>query len=116
MLHLVDDGGVTGVKLIVPLRVVADDGAVGLGQIGDNVDASVGEHGHALLVVGGGVEGVDTDGVCAELLEDGNVTGATSDVCERVLVVTAGLIGLGAAVGGVLLLVGDTPHEAARRC
>ena len=115
LLHLVDDSGVASVQLVVPLRVIAYDGVIGLGQIGDNVDASVGEHGHALLVVGGGVEGVDTDGVCAELLENGNVTGATSDICERVLVVTAGLVGRGAAVGGVLLLVGDTPHEATRR-
>jgi hypothetical protein len=112
--HRVNDLGVTGVELIVPRRVVADDGGIGLGQIGDDVDASVCKHRHALVVVGGGVNGVDTDGVCAELLENGKITRAAGNIGEGVLVVTTLLRAGGAAVGGVLLLVGDTPHEAAR--
>lgn len=72
--HLIDNGHVALVDGGGPSWVVTDDGVLGLRQVGNNVDASIGECVHAVLVVLAGVDGVDTDGVGLELLEVLDVT------------------------------------------
>jgi hypothetical protein len=56
-----------------------------------------------------GIDGVDTDHVCKELFEVGNVPSAGGAVGERIGVGT--VFGLG-AVGLVILLVGNPFEEA----
>ena len=83
--------------------VVADTGLLTvereLGGVGveSNVDTSVVQHLHALVVVLAVVNGVDTDGVDAELLEQLDVAGQRLGVGDRV-----------GGIGGTTGLVGDT--------
>lgn len=56
------------------------DGVVGGVDVEGQVDAGGVESGHASVVVRSVVDGVDTDGVDAQLLELGNVTRASGDV------------------------------------
>jgi hypothetical protein len=72
--HLVDNGHVALVESGGPSWVVTDDRVLGLRQICNNVDASIGERIHAVFVVFGRVDGVDTDRVCLDLLEVLDVT------------------------------------------
>lgn len=104
----VDDGGVALVQGSVPLGVAADDGLVGRGQVGDDVDASVGEQRHAGVVVGGGVDGVGTDDVGAGSSQDGDISLAEGLVGERVDVVGAAGGSLGSLRGAGVLLVRNT--------
>jgi hypothetical protein len=53
-------------------------------DIEDQVDAGSSKHGHALIVVQSGVDGVDTDGVDAETLEKGDITSADIGVRQRI--------------------------------
>lgn len=107
--HRLYDRDVTGVELVGPLGVITVDGDVGRGQVGDDVDASVGKQRHALVVVSIGVDGVDTDGVGAELLEVRNVTLAARRVGERV-----GVRRRRVAASDVLLVC-DTTDEAGQK-
>jgi len=72
-------------------------------DIEHEVDAGSGKHGHALVVVNMGVDGVDTDGVDAELLEQEDVTSANLGVGERVGAALVGSTSTG--------LVINTLHE-----
>lgn len=94
--HLVNDGGVAGIQDIIPLGVIADDGSAGLRKVGHNVDASILEQLHTLLVVLLGVDSVHTDGVGLQLLHQGDITLAGLYVCKGILVAVisaAGAIG-----------------------
>lgn len=99
------DGGEDALEVDGVVRRVgvgAVDGVLGVVDIGNEVDASVGELLHALLVVLGVIDGVDTDGVHTEVLELGNVTTADGGIGQGVDV-------LGRATG---LVVDTTDVEA----
>jgi len=53
-------------------------------DIENQVDTSSSKHGHALIVVQGCVDGVDTDGVDTETLEKGDITSANIRVRQRI--------------------------------
>lgn len=93
----VNDRGVAAVQSGAPLGVATDDGLVGRGQVGDDVDASVGEQRHAGVVVGGGVDGVGADHVGAGSSQDGDISLAEGLVGQGVDVVRA----RGGALGGL---------------
>ena len=103
--HLVNDFSVTVVQLDSPAGAVSGDGKAGLGKIGNNVDTVVGKEVETLVVVDGGVDGVDTDDVSLKLLEVGKITLASGTISQG--------IGEGIATGRVLqlLLVSNTSHE-----
>jgi hypothetical protein len=82
--HLVHDAHVAAGERGCPSWSVTNDGVLGFGQICYNVDASISERIHAGLVVLGRVDGIDTNGVCLDLLEEFDVTLARSSVGERV--------------------------------
>ena len=84
--EFVDNGGVAFIEIIVPLGVVTVDGGCRLSQIGNNVDASIVKEFHTLLVILLRVDGIDTDGVGVEFLQERDITFAGLDVGERVLV------------------------------
>lgn len=91
------DSGEDGLEVdgVVRLMGVGSvDGVERVVDVGNEVDASVGELGHALIVVLGVVDGVDTDGVDAKLLELGNVTAADGGIGQGVDVLgrTTGLV------------------------
>lgn len=63
------------VNLVVGrMRILAVEGVLGSVDIKDEIDASVGKSLHALIVLDGVVDTVDTDGVDAQLLELLDVT------------------------------------------
>lgn len=99
----VDDGGVASVEIIVPSRVGTNDGVAGRGQIGDNVDASIVQHLHALVVVGRRVDGVDTDGVGSHSRQVGDISLTLGSICQRVDVVIGGVGRCRGAVGAIFL-------------
>ena len=66
------------------LGVLTVEGVLGGVDVEDEVDASIGESVHALVVVGGVIDGVDTDGVQAEILEVLDVTLATVGIGDGV--------------------------------
>lgn len=68
-------------------------------DVKDQVDAGSSEHSHALVVVEGSVDGVDTDSVDTETLEKGDITGANIWVGQRV---PLGLADLGGSTGLVI--------------
>ena len=80
----VDDARVARHEGRVPRRVVALDGDAGLTQVGNDVDAGVGQLRHALLVVLGRIHGVDADRVSAQLLQQRHVARAALGVGQRV--------------------------------
>lgn len=84
LLHLVDHGPVAGEQVGVPAGGVSVDGQRGLAQIGEDVDAGGLEQAHAGRVVGRGVDGIGSDHVCAELLQQRNVTLAVGLAGQRV--------------------------------
>jgi hypothetical protein len=100
----IDDREVTLVQVVVPGGVVAVDGLVGGGKVGHDVDASICEHVHAIIVVLGGVNGVNTDRVCAQSSEVRNIARADGCIGQRVRVRRVGAV-------GHVLLVCDTAHE-----
>jgi hypothetical protein len=53
-------------------------------DIENQVDTGSSKHGHALIVVQGWVDGVDTDGVDTETLEKGDITSANIRVRQRI--------------------------------
>ena len=83
----VDDAGIASEELSIPGWLVSIDGGVGGRQIGNDVDAGVLKHLHALFVVFRWVDGIYSDGICLELLEVGDVSFASVDVGQRVDVV-----------------------------
>lgn len=74
--HGIDDLGVAEIQVIVPGRAVSNDGLARGRQISNHVDASICQHLHAWVVVCGRVDGIDTDGVGAQLSEERNVSRA----------------------------------------
>lgn len=78
------------------------DGVLGVVHIENQVDASVVEGLHTLIVAGAVVDGVDTDNVDTELLEVRDITLADLGVGKRILV-----------SGGTTRLVIDTTQEEA---
>lgn len=82
--EVVNDTLVPSEEVRVPARVVTLDRLAGDAEIRDHVDACVGEGVHARLVVGRGVDGVDTDGVGAQLLQEWDVTRAARRIRQRV--------------------------------
>jgi len=68
-------------------------------DVKDQVDAGSSEHSHALVVVEGSVDRVDTDSVDTETLEKGDITGANIWVGQRV---PLGLADLGGSTGLVI--------------
>jgi hypothetical protein len=82
------DGGEDALEVVGVVRLgrrSAVDRVLGGADVEGEVDASIGEGVHALLVVASVVDGVDADGVDAELLELGNVTLAASSVGDGIL-------------------------------
>jgi hypothetical protein len=71
---------VSGPRLLV-VQVLLREGSV---DVKNQVDTGRGHQGHALIVVESRVNGVDTDGVDSELLEEEDVTSTGVDVGERV--------------------------------
>lgn len=83
------DGSEDALKVDLVVRpggLLTVDGVERVVDIQGQVDASVGEGLHALIVVGRVVDAVDTDGVQAKLLELGNVTLARLGVGNGVFV------------------------------
>jgi hypothetical protein len=72
--HLVDNAHIALVEGGRPSWIVTNDRVFGLGQVRNNVDASISERGHTILVVLGRVDGIDTDRVGLKLLEILDVT------------------------------------------
>lgn len=110
--HGVDHACVAGIQRVVPLGIIAIDGLVWSRKIGNDIDAGVGQRGHRGIVVGGGVERVDTNDVGSELEKVWNIAIDTRGVCERVIVAAAGRCARHGGVAGVVLLVCYTPEEA----
>ena len=71
--HGVNDTGVAVVQGELPGRITAVDGDACVGEISNNVDASVGEKLHAIIVIGCRVNVVGTNDVGAQLLHVGDV-------------------------------------------
>ena len=107
--HLVNDLGVALQVVEGPRRLLAVDGLGGGTEIGHDIDAGFVEQLHAPGVVRLGVDGIDTDGVGAGLLENGDISGTSADVGERVDVLV--VVVDRCAVDLDALLVGDTLHE-----
>ena len=80
----IDDGGITPEEVDVPLRIFSGNRLGGAGQVGEDVDARVGQVVHAGIVVGGGIDRVDPNKVGLELFEDGDITGATGGIAQGV--------------------------------
>lgn len=110
LLHLVDHGRVAGVQVGVPAGGVSVDGHGGLAQIREDVDAGSLEQGHAGRVVGRGVDGVGSDHVGAELLQQRDITLAVGLAGQRV---DEGGVARGAGGAGLanILLVRNTLDE-----
>lgn len=87
--QLVDHAGVAGVQAREPGWVVAVNGLGWVREIGDQVDACIGQQLHTLRVVGTGVDRVGSDDVGAKLLENGNITLASGGIGQGVLVAGA---------------------------
>ena len=103
----VDDLLVAVVQLDGPGWVDSVDGGVWRGQVSQDVDAGVVERLHALGVVRGGIDSIDTDDVGVQLLEVWDISGTGLVVGERV--VNKGTrCSISGHVRGVLL-VGNTP-------
>jgi hypothetical protein len=82
--HLIDDTSVAVVEINSPTGIVSVDGETRLGQVGNDIDASICELGHAVRVILLGVNGVNTNGVGVELLEHGDITLACSRIGEGI--------------------------------
>lgn len=82
--EVVDDPLVPGEEVRVPARVIALNRLAGDAEVCDHVDACVGEGVHARLVVGRWVDGVDTNRVGAQLLQEWDVTRAAGRIRQRV--------------------------------
>lgn len=107
--HLVDDGLVAGEEVGVPAGGVTVDGQGRLSQVGEDVDAGIVEELHAGGVIGRGVNGVGSDHVGAQLLEQRNVTLAVGLAGERV---DEGRVARGGGSGlADILLVRNTLDE-----
>lgn len=106
--ELVDDSGVSGEQVDVPLGVVSVDGLVWLRQVGNDIDAGVGQCVHTLGVVERRVQCVHSDDVGLQLLHVGDVSGAHREVAQGVHERRAA-----GHVHGVLL-VRDTLHQELR--
>jgi hypothetical protein len=115
VLHqLINHARVALIGLGCPSWVVSDDRVSRLRQVCNDVDASISEGVHACLVVRGRVDGVDTDGVCLDLLEVLDITLARRRVGEGVDDLELAIDRLcGVCVDP--LLVGDTLHETKSR-
>ncbi|KAI6770993.1 hypothetical protein HG531_009848 [Fusarium graminearum] len=106
--ELIDNVNVSLVQLNVPLGVVSVDGEGRLGKIRDNVDTGIIEELHTSRVVGRGVNGVGSDDVGTELLEERDIALTSLLVGERVDV---GLLTGALTSSSRVLLVSDTLHE-----
>ena len=82
----IDHGGVPGVEVIIPCWARSDDGGAGRRQICDDIDSSVLQELHTLVVVLVWVDGVGSDRVGAQLGEVGNVSSAGGSIGERIFV------------------------------
>lgn len=98
-LELVNDRGVSVKEINVPRRRSTVDGEARGGEVGENVDAVFGKEVDTVVVVQGGVDGVNTNDVCFELQEVGKIALAGSTVSKRVREE-----GAGRGVGAVLLV------------
>lgn len=72
--HLVDHSRVPRIQRGVPLRIAAVDRLRRIRQVGDHVDACVGQRVHASRVVLVRVNGVHADRVGAQFLQEGDVS------------------------------------------
>ena len=88
----IDDAGVPVVERELPGRVTSIDGDGRVGEIGDNVDARIRKKLHAVVMVGGRVNGVGTNDVGAQLLQVGNITLAGGLVGQRISGITLWLV------------------------
>ena len=79
---------VEGLSILTVERVLGGVGVKG------NIDTGVVEHLHALVVVLGVVDGVDTDGVDTEILEVGDIAPQALEVEERVLCISSTTCGV----------------------
>ncbi len=111
--HGVDDALEELEEVDIPLRVGAVDGDGGVAQVSNDIDARVGEHLHAIIVVAGGVDAVCTNEVGVERHQVGNVALAVGLAHERV---DKGGVARGgvAATGRRVLLVGDAANNELR--
>jgi len=98
----VNHGRVASVNGVIPLRRVTVDRRLRLGKIADDIDACILQQLHARGVVRFRVDGVHTDGVGPQLLEQRNIPLTSSFVGEGVFVERRRI--------GALLLVGNTLH------
>lgn len=80
----INDGSVAFVEREFPSRVSTVDRVGGGAKIDNHVDVTVGECVHAVGVVIGRVDTVNTDGVCADGSQVGDITLARAQVGERV--------------------------------
>ena len=101
----INDSGVTLEDVGVPHGVILLNGLGGGRQITDDVDTSVGQSAHTLVVGGVGVDGVSTDNVGAQLLQVGDITLAAVSIGQGVDVVVAAAT---TVTGAVVGLVGNT--------
>lgn len=92
----IDDRGVPLVQIGVPDGRVAIDGLRGLREIGDQVDAGICKHAHALAVVLVGIDGIDAHDIGSQLLQQRDIALAARRIGERVDVgrVRAGVVGI----------------------
>lgn len=82
----VHDSGIGVVLALGPVRVSADDVGGESVKVNPSVNASGGEGGHAAVVVGRGIDMVDTDRVRADGLHEGSIALALVGVGKRVAV------------------------------
>jgi hypothetical protein len=83
-----------------------------VGQILDHVNASIVEQLHASIVVLGGIDGINSNGVHAQLLDERNISLAASFIRKRVDVRLWLSSSSSTATGGdVILLICDTLDE-----
>lgn len=104
-LHDIDNGDISLIEVKSPAGRISNDGQAGLRHVGNDIDSVLGKQVHAVIVGLGGVDGVDSNDVCFQVEQVGEVSLAgckvSQGVCEE------------GASGSVseFLLVGDTLHE-----
>jgi len=82
--HSINDGGIISEEFGVPFWRVSVDRGRWVGKILDNVNSVLLQKAHAGTVIERGINGIDPDDICTQLLQERNIAGAASFIRQRV--------------------------------
>ena len=103
--HHVYHVGVASVEVVVPCWGVSIDGLVWRREIGDDIDISVLQLLHAVVVTLVRVDGVYSNDVCVELFQVWNVSSAVVTVAQRVNICASSAIATSADARAIARVV-----------